>query len=218
MATNGLNRYFKMGLTLICSKLLTIIKLSWVVGSYSIMFSASNLCLPLVGLFGKAWGATAIWSILLGARILTGTFSLATLAFYLPGYCAALYLANTNLLLRCSIPFACISLFLIHPIGSEAALYSAYWIIPIMIALFKSRSLYAQALGATFTAHAVGSVIWLYTMPMAQEAWLALIPQVALERCTFAAGIVVAYHVVNALSKIGRTVQKRFLQLSYAIR
>ena len=88
-----------------------------------------------------------------------------------------------------------------------------------MIALFKSRSFYAQALGATFTAHAVGSVIWLYTMPMAQEAWLALIPQVAIERLTFAAGIVVAYHAMNILSSwCCFAAQKRFTQIFYITR
>lgn len=194
--------YLKTVLVLICSKLLSLLKLSSVVGSHGILFSASNLCLPLVGLFGRTSGATVTWALLLGLRLMAGAFSVATLAFYLPGYAAALYLATPNRLLRFGIPAFCMVLFLLHPVGFQAAIYSFYWIIPMLVGTGLFRSFYVTALGATFTAHAVGSVIWLYTVPMAAEEWLALIPLVAIERITFAAGMVALYYGITMLSNL----------------
>jgi hypothetical protein len=181
-------------------KVLSICKLSFVVGSQAIFFSASNLSMPLIGFFGGATGATFIWALLLMCRHAAGAFSLATLAFYIPGYCAALYLATPSRLIRCGMPLLAIGLFLLHPVGFQAALYSGYWLIPLCIGILVPRSFFAHALGATFTAHAVGSVIWLYTVPMTPEAWLGLMPLVALERFTFAAGMVVIRAVIMRMT------------------
>jgi hypothetical protein len=182
--------YLNATCSLLVGKLLSIFKLSFVVGSQAIFFSASNLSMPLVGFFGGVGSATFLWAFLLACRYAAGVFSLSTLAFYAPGYFAALYLATQSRLVRCGIPLLAMSLFLIHPVGFQAAFYSAYWLIPLFIGMTATRSFFAQALGATFTAHAAGSVIWLYSVPMAPEAWLGLIPLVALERFTFAAGMV----------------------------
>lgn len=86
--------------------------------------------------------------------------------------------------------------FIAHPVGSQAFLYSFYWLIPVAIYLMGRNSLFAQALGSTFTAHAVGSVIWLYANPMTPEIWLALIPVVLVERLVFASGIVLVYQII----------------------
>jgi hypothetical protein len=64
-------------------------------------------------------------------------------------------------------------------------------------------SLYARSLGATFTAHAVGSVLFLYTIPTVPALWLGLIPIVAIERGLFACGIAASYVVfTNALNAV----------------
>ena len=64
-------------------------------------------------------------------------------------------------------------LFIAHPVGAAAAPYAFYWFIPIFIAMMRNRTLWHDALASTFTAHAVGSVIWLYTVPMLQlRGWL----------------------------------------------
>jgi len=186
----------KTMLALLCSKLLSWIKLSWVIGSAGICFSASNLCMPLTGLFGGAGIATILWTLMLGMRLMTGTWQLSTLTFYIPGYCAALYLATRQRVLRTALPLVCIVLFVIHPVGFQAMLYSTYWLIPLIIAQYRHAPLFMHMLAATFTAHAVGSVIWLYTVPMTPTTWLALMPLVALERCTYAAGMFVIYHAI----------------------
>lgn len=200
MHIRQIDDYIKTCFTVLIGKLLAFGKLSLVVGSYGIMFSASNVCLPLVGLFGGIGSATAVWTLLFVSRLVASSCSVATLAFYLPGYCAALYLATASRLFRCGLPLLAIILFCVHPVGSQAMLYSLYWLIPLAVGAGLSRGLFAQALGATFTAHAVGSVIWLYAAaPMAPAAWLALMPLVALERVTFAAGMIVMHHATNQL-------------------
>ena len=79
-------------------------------------------------------------------------------------------------------------------------LYTLYWFIPIAISLMASKHPFLRALRGTFIAHAVGSVIWIYTVPMAAEQWLALIPVVALERSTFALGATLLYYLIAYLS------------------
>lgn len=197
------NDHLSAGCSFLVGKLLSICKLSFVVGSQAILFSASNLSMPLIGFFGGVTGATFIWALLLLCRYAVSSFSLSTLAFYIPGYCAALYLATPSRLVRCGMPILAMALFLLHPVGLQAAFYSSYWLIPLGIGLLPPRSFFAQALGATFTAHAVGSVIWLYTVPMAPEVWLGLIPLVALERLTFAAGMVVMRAAIVYLTTCG---------------
>jgi hypothetical protein len=193
-------------MSFVAGKLLSIYKLSFVVGSQTIFFSATNFCMPLIGSFGGVGVATGVWALMLAYRLLVGSFAWSTLAFYIPGYGAALYLATRSRWMRCGVPVACFALFLLHPVGWQAALYSAYWLIPLFIGTKATRSFFMEALGATFTAHAIGSVLWLYTVPMTPVAWLALIPIVAVERVTFAAGMVVMHssisYVTTLLSKL----------------
>lgn len=79
------------------------------------------------------------------------------------------------------IPALCMFLFFVSPVGATAWLYSLYWLIPMILSIVN-LGLIGRALKSTFIAHAVGSVIWVYLIPMSPEAWLGLIPVVALER------------------------------------
>ncbi len=63
-----------------------------------------------------------------------------------------------------------------------------------------------HALASTFIAHAVGSVIWLYTVPMVASAWLALIPIVACERLLYTAGIVMGDAVINYCVSVNKNI------------
>ncbi|VVC02258.1 Uncharacterised protein [uncultured archaeon] len=118
--------------------------------------------------------------------------------------------------LQFGIPIAAIVLFCIHPSiwGTAGMLFSLYWVVPLVLAALngpigawmKQKGLmqnglisilrrwgawFGRSLGATLTQHAVGGVLWLYTIPAAQNPafWLALIPIVAAERLVFATGI-----------------------------
>ena len=118
----------------------------------------------------------------------------------LPMLFATLYFAkySRNRLFGAVVPLACMVLFVINPIGGQAWAYSLYWLIPA-IALMLPEHLFFRALGATMTAHAIGSVIWLYTFPSTPEFWMALIPVVAFERLLFALGISGSYIVMNSM-------------------
>jgi len=87
-------------------------------------------------------------------------------------------------------------LFIAHPVASKAFAYSFYWLIPVVLYVLNYKNTFCKALTATFLAHAVGSIIWLYTVPMTSTQWLALIPVVAVERLVMACGMVVLYQVL----------------------
>jgi len=93
-------------------------------------------------------------------------------------------------------------LFIIHPIGRDAFVYSLYWLIPIILFGYSRKTLFLEALGSTFVAHAVGSVIWLYTVPTTAVSWIGLIPIVAVERVFFAIGMVAVYQIIMAIKKL----------------
>lgn len=109
-------------------------------------------------------------------------------AFYFGKYLQKKNLKDASIL----IPIICMALFWLHPVGQQAWFYALYWLVPVFAKLFSKR-LIARSFGATFTAHAIGSTIWIYTVPMPAEAWIALIPVVAIERTAFALGISVSY-------------------------
>ena len=111
------------------------------------------------------------------------------------------FATDAKKMLKIITPLAAIFLFVLHPVGREVWFFTLYWTIPIIATLLPkkySNSLVARSLGATFTAHAVGGALWIWTVPMTAAQWIGLIPIVAYERLLFAAGIVISYIVVNA--------------------
>jgi hypothetical protein len=192
----------------------------WIVGSVASFFSVKNAVMPLVGAFGGLAVSLVFFSVrLVGSLLSSGSLaSLVSgklLAFHVPGLCASLSwsVRSSRLgaaLMQLVLPLACMALFALHPVGSQAVAYSLYWLVPVtlyVVSRFYSleKSVFAQALSSTFIAHAVGSVIWLYAVGMSPAAWLALIPVVFVERLLFAAGMTGAYYaVVAARSWISR--------------
>lgn len=189
--------YLRSMLTACGIKAASLFKTSYIVGSHAAFFSASSIALPLMG----AWSSrSAIFmTVTFGfvIRLALGASLLPMLAFWIPGLCAALYWQLPSKLYRVGLPLLCMILFLVNPTGFAAASYTFYWFIPMMIAFRSHNSMWHHGLASTFTAHAVGSVIWLYTVPMAASAWLALIPVVACERLLYAAGIVMGDMVIS---------------------
>ena len=100
------------------------------------------------------------------------------------------------------VPLLAIGLFVLHPVGREVWFFSLYWLIPIVISVLPatySQNLVLKSFGATFTAHAVGGALWVWTVPMTAAAWVTLIPIVAFERSLFALGIAGSYIAVNSV-------------------
>jgi len=188
-----------------CIYLSSFFKISFVFGSSKFFLSGLNFIAPLIGL-------PVAFLFLFKSFI----FSYAV-TFGLPTFIAAfswdimkkvdskesILLEVLNFILRVLFPLVCMVLFVLHPIGKEAFIYSLYWLIPVFFYFLQNKSVFFMALTSTFLAHCMGSIIWLYTVEMSSGQWLALIPIVAVERLVFACGISIIYFCVNwCMSKI----------------
>lgn len=178
------------------SKIVGIFKATIIFGSSAAFFSAANIIVPLSGAFGGVIGCSRVFGISLVLRILTtGFIGFHALAYHIPGFFASLAWTTRSKWLHVGVPAVCMILFNLHPIGLSSMPYSFYWIIPILCSLVRP-SLFTTALSSTFIAHAVGSVIWIYTVPMTVLQWYSLLPIVAAERLAFALGMVAVYQLV----------------------
>lgn len=106
------------------------------------------------------------------------------------------------------VPILAIIAFNLNPIGRSAWQYSMFWLIPIAAHFFR-KNLFARSLGATFTAHAVGGAAWIWTFGLTKQIWLALIPQVMMERLLFASGIAIFYVVFS--NGLNLATKKKFI-------
>ena len=180
------------------------INLSLAIGSYSLSFSLFALLLPLLGAYAPLGQSCLLVSILYsikcifyGAPLTMGLPTLAATPSWSTNQNRNQKIGNfLNLFLHIIIPIVCIILFNLHPVGRHAFLYSWYWFIPITVYLLERKNIqitFLKALQSTFIAHAIGSVIWLYRVPMSSTQWLDLIPLVAIERLTFACASTLLY-------------------------
>ncbi len=96
-----------------------------------------------------------------------------------------------------AVPILCIIAFIAHPIGRQVPYYPLlFWWIPVA-AYFKRNNLFLKSLGATFTAHAVGSTAFLWALNLPVEVWRNLPPIVVAERLLFASGIAASFVIVK---------------------
>lgn len=164
-------------------------------------FSLFDFFAPTTGMFlGSIWGALSVVFVKIISFLFSGqNLETATIIRFFPLALGALYFgARKYQKLVAIVPLICMIMFIIHPQGRGAWFYSLYWLIPVAT-IFIKRSLIFNSLGATFTAHAVGSVAFLYAFNLPTETWIALIPIVFLERMLFTGGIAVSYLVMNSL-------------------
>ncbi len=162
-------------------------------GSYRYVLSGINIVLPIAGgLF--SFGSIGL---LIGALWLLKIFFLSLpITIGIPSACAMLSWASTrqgskqkmlNFAINALLPAMCMAVFMLHPTAQAACTYALYWLIPIVIYMVnRTNNSLLLALQSTFVAHAVGSIMWLFLIPMTAAQWLALIPVVALERLSIA--------------------------------
>jgi len=162
-------------------------------------FTLFEFTAPLGGAFlGPLLGAfSALIVRMAGVIISHQPWDLLTIIRFLPMILAAVYFGTKTRKTAFIFPL-CIILFLAHPVGRQAWLYPMLWLIPLVGTLGKQR-LFLNGLGATFTSHAVGSVIFLYAFGLSPEIWLSLIPTVLLERGFFTLGIWLCYLIINTV-------------------
>ncbi len=176
-------------------------------------FTMYDLFAPVAtGFLGTLPGMVAVFFTQLFNFFVNGsqTLDVAAVLRFLTPLAAALYFSkqrNISLI----IPVVAMIAFMVHPIGSNVWYYALFWLIPLAMYPLSTRWLPARALGATFTAHAVGGVAYLYAFNLPAAVWNSLIPVVAMERIAFAAGITLTYLVFNNLLAYA---EQRFPRLS----
>lgn len=167
------------------------------------------------GILGPVAGIATILLVSVSDFILTGeALSLTVVVSFFTMSFAAIYF-GTKGRLSSAIALGCMGLFLIHPIGSQAWFYPLFWLIPIVASYYK-QNIVARSLGTTFTAHAVGSVAYLYAFQIPVETWSFLMFSglVVYERLLFAAGIAISYYAVNtALGAFSHKMDFSFLNI-----
>lgn len=176
------------------------INFSPLLGTNNQSFTVFQFFAPTSGFFlGPFLGAASVLLAQIASFVLLGkSVSAFGLARFVPMLVAAFYFGTRKKKLVGIVPVACMALFVLHPVGRQAWFYSLYWVIPIVAAFFKER-LFLKSLGSTFTAHAIGSVAFLYLIPTTPILWVALIPIVFVERVLFAMGISASFVCFNSL-------------------
>ena len=194
-------------LTLSLAALSKLVAISFVVGSIRTFFSAVNVMGPLTVVFGGLPGGAffLLLNVALGAKI---TFLLAGTG--LPNFLAGCYWRSESKLFKMAVPLTCMALFWTKTWGTIAAPYALLWLVSIIIALLEIENILGKALGATFVAHAVGSVIWLYFAQVTNVQWFALWPIALGERILLASLMVAAYYFIQfSLTNVGVLLKAR---------
>jgi len=175
------------------------VPLMHVIGS-KVSFTLFDAFSPISGAFlGGIIGAISVLVMQIANFITHGAHlsDTASVIRLFPMIFAALYFGRKSFI-NIAIPLIAMTAFIFHPIGRHVWYYPMYWWIPVICYFFQEKSLIARSLGATFTAHAIGSTLWLYVFNLPAPVWTSLIPIVAMERLLFTAGTSVAYLAVNA--------------------
>ncbi len=182
-----------------------------------VKFTIYDAFAPIAGSFiGSIPGVIAVFLMQLFNFLVHGAHieDSGTIIRFFPMLFAVLYFAKKgkfNLI----IPTVAIIAFVAHPIGRDVWYFSLFWTIPIVAYFLRDRFLFARALGATFTAHAVGGALWIWTFSLPAPVWNSLIPVVAIERFLFALGITGSFILVNNLLFLLE--KKRILNLGFHI-
>ena len=187
---------------------------SQIIGAEKLKFSLFDFYGPIAGaFFSSVTGLVTVLLMQLANWAVNGfKLDLITILRFLPMLTAVLYFARkTKWILL--VPGIAMLMFWAHPEGRGAWYYALYWTIPFLAYLAPSKYIFAKALGATFTAHCVGSVAFLYVMGLQSAVWVGLIPVVWKERGLMAIGITVTFIIFNFLMSV--LAQKTKIQLPF---
>ncbi len=161
----------------------TWLPFNYIIGSYAAYFSYSSMAIPALG-YQYSLLYVILYIFTKGLFSLTAPFLF--LLHRLPLFFSTIALQNVTFWSYVALPLSMMFLFCIHPVGSMVICYSWYWLIPVAIYFFVQDSLLSRAVGASFIAHAIGSVVWLYTGSIPAHVWMGLVPLVMVERLLIA--------------------------------
>ncbi len=210
---------YKTIITTASYSFLKLLKISKFLGYRFSFFSASQLITPVLAAEISSQELVAITTLrtLLHLSVQTSV-TVFGLLYYIPTFIGALYFKASvchtssfaSKMVRIFAPLACIAIFVSTSVGSQAWVYSIYWLIPVLLTLIPHRSIFLSALASTFMVHAVGSVLFILSTPMVPAFWVGLLPIVAFERCLIAAGITGLYYAVKITQHLLKVVTFRF--------
>jgi hypothetical protein len=199
--------YIRNMLASIACEVVKPLKISFILGSKAAFFSLSQCSFPLIGAFSRPHTLIPAFFIRIAYALVSGLGIYTALIYHIPTLCGAFYLSTSSKFVRIALPMLCIGLFLLHPVGAQASVYTLYWLIPLITALYAHRSFFLQAVGSTFTTHAVGSVLWLYTHPTDATLWHTLLGIVWAERFIFAACMTGLYYGIRHIQSYSTSVK-----------
>lgn len=173
-----------------------------VVGS-NVSFTLFDFFAPIAGAFlGPIYGILSVLSVQIINNLIKDTpWTTSVIIRLFPTLFAVYYFAtiarkDTKPWVL-AVPVLSIMAFIAHPIGRQVPHYALmFWIIPLVAYKFKSN-LWMKSLGATFTAHSVGGMMWIWAFNLPAAVWNSLIPIVISERLLFATGIAVSFIVMK---------------------
>lgn len=180
-------KFFSSAISFGIATLLAFLPFNYIVGSKFAYFSYASMAVPSLG---YQYSLLYVIFYFFTKTVCFSSFSLVSVLFRLPLFFATLALQYRDFRISICLPLSAMILFCIHPVGYQAFYYSWYWFIPMGIYCFGKNTIYNRAITASFIAHAVGSIIWLYTgRIIVAQVWTALIPVVIIERLYIAVGM-----------------------------
>lgn len=195
----------------------SLFKVSYILGSYMSFFKLSSVMAPMAWTFGGAFTCIGLFFIRVILRFATfGINPFSALVYHVPNLFASAYWLNEGKVIRLFIPILCMILFIAHPVGIKAFPYALLWLIPVSLYFFNNKNIFLTSLASTFVAHAVGSVIWIYTVPMQAADWITLIPVALTERILFASGMTLVYYAYQFMKSIDFSFVARKVQFKKA--
>ncbi|MBT4856372.1 hypothetical protein HOM50_00835 [bacterium] len=189
--------------TYIGFELVRQVKCSMIIGAQTAFFSVAGIIAPV---FGTSIGSLVAFCLFTALRVaVTSTFFLQPvnllLISHIPFLVSAFMFAPRSKKLVSLFFIAAMFLFLVNPVGAQAWVYPMLWLIPLAVSAYNNTSVFTRAIRSTFAAHAVGSLIYLYTTSMSSSLWVTLTPIALVERLLFTVGIMGVYYTVAAFSK-----------------
>lgn len=180
-----------------------------IVGSLHCTFSWSSMIAPVIAnQFGLWWVPLICVSKKMFSMQFLSLSGISVFAAHrLPLFFSSRTFQKKELATSILLPVICMILFSSHEVGRVAWCYSLYWLIPMALFFVKDSRL-SRALSTSFVAHAVGSVVWLYTAPIPACVWIGLIPVVFVERLLIAGGILLCNYLVVYISSYFSSLEK----------
>lgn len=164
-----------------------------------------GLKFTLFDAYAPVLGIPAVIIVSIGSLFLHHTFNLAAILHVFPVIFGAWYFASRKKIVNV-MPLVAIIGFVIHPVGRQVWYYSLFWLIPVIASFYKEKSVLANALGATFTAHAVGGLLWIYAFNPPASVWNSLIPIVIMERAIFTVSTAAVYTLTKKIKNYDNAV------------